>query len=63
MAATPAGVEAGGIGAGSLGRRVRLGQPPIITSVAEGRVVLDPRTLPDAAYDDVGSALLRAIAV
>ncbi|MEP6572942.1 MAG: L-seryl-tRNA(Sec) selenium transferase [Gemmatimonadota bacterium] len=56
-------LDAGEIGADSLALRLRLGHPPVITRVAEGRVVLDPRTLPDAADDDIGSALLRAIAI
>jgi hypothetical protein len=29
--------------------------------VADGRVLLDPRTLPEAAFADVAEALARAI--
>jgi hypothetical protein len=38
-----------------------LGHRPLITRVAEGRVLLDPRTLPLAAFGDVAQALERAL--
>jgi L-seryl-tRNA(Ser) seleniumtransferase len=56
-------LDAGEIGAESLALRLRLGHPPVVGRVADGRLLLDPRTLPVAAFDDVGSAVARAIAV
>ncbi|MDQ6746673.1 MAG: L-seryl-tRNA(Sec) selenium transferase [Candidatus Dormibacteraeota bacterium] len=40
-----------------LARRLRTGEPAVVGRVAEGRVVLDPRTVPPALDD----ALLRAV--
>jgi L-seryl-tRNA(Ser) seleniumtransferase len=51
----------GPLGADGLALRLRLGRPPVIARVKEGRVLLDPRTLPEAALADVGAALRRAI--
>ena len=46
-------LDAGALGADGLALRLRLGEPAIVARVADGRVVLDPRTLPeDAATGD-----------
>ena len=54
-------LDPGALGADGLALRLRLGEPAVVTRVAEGRVLLDPRTLPPAAYPDVGAALRRAV--
>jgi hypothetical protein len=33
----------------------------VITRVADGRILFDPRTLPEASYDLVGGVLKRAL--
>ncbi|HEX5388033.1 MAG TPA: L-seryl-tRNA(Sec) selenium transferase [Gemmatimonadales bacterium] len=55
-------LDPGPLGADGLALRLRLGEPPIVTRVAEGRVLLDPRTIPAAAFGEVGAALRRALA-
>jgi L-seryl-tRNA(Ser) seleniumtransferase len=54
-------LDPGALGADGLALRLRLGEPAVVTRVSEGRVLLDPRTLPVAAYPDVGAALRRAL--
>ena len=54
-------LDAGPLGADGLALRLRLGEPAIVARVAAGRVLLDPRTLPDDAGPDVGRALAQAI--
>jgi L-seryl-tRNA(Ser) seleniumtransferase len=54
-------LDPGPLGADGLALRLRLGEPAVVARVAEGRVLLDPRTLPPAAYADVGAALRRAV--
>ena len=54
-------LDPGTLGAEGLALRLRLGRPSVISRVKDGRVLLDPRTLPEAAYADVGAALRRAI--
>ncbi len=54
-------LDAGAIGPDSLALRLRIGQPPLVARVGHGRVLLDPRTLPVRAFDDVAAALARAI--
>ena len=39
--------------------RVRLGEPPIVGIVRDGRLLLDCRTLTDAEADEVASAVAR----
>ena len=41
--------------------RLRLGEPSIVARVAAGRVLLDPRTLPEDAAPDIGRALVQAL--
>ena len=55
-------LEPGPLGADGLALRLRLGTPSVIARVAAGRVLLDPRTLPDGAFGAVGEAVTRAIA-
>jgi len=50
-------IDPGPAGAESLALRLRLGQPPLIVRIAEGMVLLDPRTLPDAAFEPIAAAL------
>jgi L-seryl-tRNA(Ser) seleniumtransferase len=54
-------LDPGPLGAEGLALRLRVGAPAVIGRVAGGRVLLDPRTLPVAAYGDVGLALARAL--
>jgi L-seryl-tRNA(Ser) seleniumtransferase len=54
-------LDAGPLGAEGLAVRLRLGSPPIIARVAENRVLLDPRTIPEAAFPVVGKALVVAM--
>ncbi|HET7600420.1 MAG TPA: L-seryl-tRNA(Sec) selenium transferase [Gemmatimonadales bacterium] len=54
-------LDAGPLGADGLALRLRLGQPPVVTRVAAGRVALDPRTLPAEAAGEVGKALRHAL--
>jgi L-seryl-tRNA(Ser) seleniumtransferase len=54
-------LDPGPIGADGLALRLRLGDPGIVTRVAGGRVLLDPRTLPDDAGPEIGRALTHAL--
>jgi L-seryl-tRNA(Ser) seleniumtransferase len=54
-------LDPGPIGADGLALRLRLGDPGIVTRVAGGRVLLDPRTLPDDAGPEIGRALAHAL--
>jgi L-seryl-tRNA(Ser) seleniumtransferase len=54
-------LDPGALGADGLALRLRLGDPPIVSRVSEGRVLLDPRTLPLAAYPEIGAALRHAL--
>jgi len=54
-------LDAGPLGPDGLALRLRLGTPPIVARVGDGRVLLDPRTLPPSAYGDIGAALRRAL--
>jgi L-seryl-tRNA(Ser) seleniumtransferase len=51
----------GPLGAEGLAVRLRLGEPPIIVRVAEGAVLLDPRTLPEEAEDTIARCLATAL--
>ena len=44
----------------SLAARLRLGEPPVVGIVRDGRLLLDARTLADAEVDQVARALLQA---
>jgi L-seryl-tRNA(Ser) seleniumtransferase len=54
-------LEAGSLGADGLALRLRLGQPPIVARVAGERVLLDPRTLPEATFPVVARAIEAAL--
>lgn len=54
-------LDAGPLGADGLALRLRLGEPAVVARVAAGRLLLDPRTLPEDAGPDVGRALAQAI--
>jgi L-seryl-tRNA(Ser) seleniumtransferase len=54
-------LEAGAIGPDGLALRLRLGEPPIVARVGGGRVLLDPRTLPEDSFATVGAALVEAL--
>ena len=45
------------LGADALALRLRLGRPPVVARVADGRVLLDPRTLTDDDLPVVGAVL------
>ena len=47
----------GDIGADALALRLRLGRPPVVTRVADGLVLLDPRTLTDPDLPVVAAVL------
>jgi L-seryl-tRNA(Ser) seleniumtransferase len=49
------------LGPDGLALRLRLGDPAVVARVTGGRVVLDPRTLPEDADDGVARALARAL--
>lgn len=55
-------LDPGPLGAGALAVRLRLGTPAVVTRVQDGRVLLDPRTLPADADAQVAGALERALA-
>ncbi len=48
-------------GASGLALRLRLGNPPVIARIDDGRVVLDPRTLPEAAFPVIATAVVEAL--
>ena len=50
-------LDAGTLGADGLALRLRLGEPAVVARVGGGRVLLDPRTLPE----DAGPVLSRAL--
>jgi L-seryl-tRNA(Ser) seleniumtransferase len=54
-------LEAGAIGPDGLALRLRLGDPPVVARVGGGRVLLDPRTLPEDSFATVGAALVEAL--
>jgi L-seryl-tRNA(Ser) seleniumtransferase len=54
-------LDAGALGPDGLALRLRLGDPSVVARVAGGRVLLDPRTLPDDAGPAIGRALAQAL--
>ncbi len=52
--------ERGVRGRGGLAEPLRLGEPPVIAVVRDGRTLLDCRTLTDAEVDEVAAAVLAA---
>ncbi len=49
-------------GAEELSRRLRTGDPPIVARIEDGRVLLDPRTVPSGRDADLAVAVSRALA-
>jgi L-seryl-tRNA(Ser) seleniumtransferase len=54
-------LDAGDLGPDGLALRLRLGDPSVVARVAGGRVLLDPRTLPDDSGPAIGRALTQAL--
>jgi L-seryl-tRNA(Ser) seleniumtransferase len=53
-------LDPGQLGADGLALRLRLGNPPVVARVANGVLLLDPRTLPEHSYSLVGQAIEQA---
>ena len=54
-------LDAGPLGPDGLALRLRLGEPSVIARVAGGRVLLDPRTLPESSFPAVARAIEQAL--
>ena len=54
-------LDAGALGPDGLALRLRVGAPSVITRVSGGRVLLDPRTLPEESFPSVAAALAEAL--
>jgi L-seryl-tRNA(Ser) seleniumtransferase len=54
-------LDPGSLGPDGLALRLRIGEPAVVARVAEGRVLLDPRTLPPDAESAIGAALQAAL--
>jgi L-seryl-tRNA(Ser) seleniumtransferase len=54
-------LDPGPLGADGLALRLRLGDPGVVARVAAGRVLLDPRTLPENAGAELRAALAHAL--
>jgi L-seryl-tRNA(Ser) seleniumtransferase len=54
-------LDPGELGADGLALRLRLGEPAVVARIGGGRVLLDPRTLPEDSYPAVGAALTEAL--
>jgi L-seryl-tRNA(Ser) seleniumtransferase len=54
-------LDAGSLGPDGLALRLRLGTPPVVARVADNRVLLDPRTLPENCLPLVGQAVESAL--
>lgn len=55
-------LDAGSLGPDGLALRLRLGDPSVVARVAENRVILDPRTLPEDSFPTVAAAIQQALA-
>lgn len=55
-------LDAGALGPDGLALRLRLGDPAVVARVADNRVLLDPRTLPDDTFHLVARAVDAALA-
>ena len=53
-------LEPGPRGADALALALRLGSPSVVARVADGAVVLDPRTLPEDRFPELAAAVGRA---
>jgi len=54
-------LEPGPLGPDGLALRLRLGEPAVVARVAEGRVLLDPRTLEPGSDAAVAGAVAAAL--
>jgi len=54
-------LDPGALGADELARRLRTGRPPLVARVADGAVLLDPRTLPDDTTPLVADLVAAAL--
>jgi L-seryl-tRNA(Ser) seleniumtransferase len=54
-------IDAGPLGPDGLALRLRLGDPPLVTRVANDRVLLDPRTLPEPSFPLVARTIATAL--
>jgi L-seryl-tRNA(Ser) seleniumtransferase len=54
-------LDPGEIGAEGLALRMRMADPPVVTRVRDGRVLLDPRTLDEAEFPAVVGAVRQAL--
>jgi L-seryl-tRNA(Ser) seleniumtransferase len=54
-------LDAGSLGPDGLSLRLRIGQPSVIARVAGGKILLDPRTLPEESFPAVAAALVEAL--
>jgi L-seryl-tRNA(Ser) seleniumtransferase len=54
-------LHAGALGPDGLALRLRVGEPAVVTRVADGKVLLDPRTLPEESFPAVAAALAEAV--
>jgi L-seryl-tRNA(Ser) seleniumtransferase len=54
-------LDAGRLGPDGLSLRLRIGQPSVIARVAGGKILLDPRTLPEESFPAVAAALVEAL--
>jgi L-seryl-tRNA(Ser) seleniumtransferase len=54
-------LDAGSLGADGLALRLRVGEPSVIARVSGGKVLLDPRTLPEESFPAVAAALVEAL--
>jgi L-seryl-tRNA(Ser) seleniumtransferase len=54
-------LDAGPLGPDRLALRLRLGHPAVVTRTGGGRVLLDPRTLPDGCEPALAGALVEAL--
>ena len=61
LATTLVAIDAGPLGPDGLALRLRIGDPSVVARVAGGRVVLDPRTLPEETLPLVAGAIEQAL--
>jgi L-seryl-tRNA(Ser) seleniumtransferase len=54
-------LDAGPLGPDRLALRLRLGEPAVVARTAGGRVLLDPRTIPESSLDAVATAVAEAV--
>ena len=54
-------LDSSALGPDGLALRLRVGEPSVVTRVAGGRLVLDPRTLPEDSFPAVAAALVEAL--